>query len=72
MQRKKIDDNVDISGDGGLLKKVIRAGNGEIIPDNVVAIVHYTGTLLNGMEFDSSKNRGTPFTFNIGKREGNY
>jgi FKBP-type peptidyl-prolyl cis-trans isomerase len=42
----------DITGDGGIFKKVITPGNGEKIPENVVAIVHYTGTLLDGSVFD--------------------
>jgi FKBP-type peptidyl-prolyl cis-trans isomerase len=71
MQRRNVSStSEDISGDGGLLKKIIQPGTGEMIPDDVVAIVHYTGTLLDGTVFDSSVTRGTPFTFNIGKREG--
>lgn len=30
-------------------------------------VVHYTGTLTNGTQFDSSRSRGQPFKFKIGK-----
>lgn len=71
MQRQgKSSGGEDISGDGGLLKKILTKGNGELIPAGKVAVVHYTGRLLDGTEFDSSKKRGNPFEFNLGKRDG--
>ena len=57
---------IDISGDGGLLKKIIAEGKGDCpqIGDEVTA--HYTGTLLNGTKFDSSRDKGKAFKFAVG------
>jgi FK506-binding protein 4/5 len=54
--------------DGGVLKELIKPGTGDekpFIGDNV--FVHYTGTLLDGTKFDSSRDRGEKFKFDIGK-----
>lgn len=52
--------------DGGVLKEIVRAGTGDETPQggNTVS-VHYTGKLLDGTEFDSSRKRGT-FDFTLG------
>ncbi|TDH13949.1 hypothetical protein EPR50_G00038620 [Perca flavescens] len=54
--------------DQGVIKVVKRQGlDGErpMIGDRVV--VHYTGKLLTGKKFDSSRDRREPFCFNVGK-----
>lgn len=47
--------------------EVLKKGNGGVIAksgDDV--IVHYVGTFEDGSSFDSSVERGTPFTFRLG------
>ncbi|GAA6225486.1 peptidyl-prolyl cis-trans isomerase FKBP4-like [Lates japonicus] len=54
--------------DGGVLKLVKREGTGTELPmtgDKV--FVHYVGTLLDGTHFDSSRDRGEKFSFDLGK-----
>ena len=68
-------DYIDITGDGGLLKKITSPSpeTEDAYPqpgDEVCA--HYTGTLDNGTVFDSSRTRGKVFKFTIGKGQVRY
>ena len=41
-------------------------GTGELGKPGQIAVVHYVGQLLNGSKFDSSRDRGQPFEFQLG------
>ncbi|TGK37526.1 FKBP-type peptidyl-prolyl cis-trans isomerase [Leptospira gomenensis] len=61
--------NVPASADGDLILKDIRVGTGKEAFSGSNVTVHYVGTLTNGKKFDSSRDRRTPFTFNLGAGE---
>jgi FKBP-type peptidyl-prolyl cis-trans isomerase FkpA len=44
-----------------------KVGTGASPKTGQTAVVHYTGWLLDGKKFDSSKDRGQPFTFAVGR-----
>ena len=50
----------------GLRYLVRRPGTGNPPPLGGQVVVHYDGFLLDGTKFDSSRDRGTPFTFRVG------
>lgn len=50
----------------GLQYQDVAPGNGDEARDGQVAVVHYTGWLTDGTKFDSSRDRGQPFSFPIG------
>lgn len=47
----------------GLQYEVVKLGTGPMPKDTNTVKVHYTGTLINGTKFDSSRDRGEPAQF---------
>ncbi len=47
----------------------LKVGTGAEAVSGKSITVHYTGTLTDGTKFDSSVDRGEPFTFNLGAGE---
>jgi len=51
----------------GLVITVLKPGSGAAAKAGDQVHVHYVGTLTDGTKFDSSRDRGTPFTFELGQ-----
>jgi len=55
-----------VTTDSGLKYVELKEGNGATPKTGQTVVVHYTGTLEDGTKFDSSRDRDTPFKFQIG------
>jgi FKBP-type peptidyl-prolyl cis-trans isomerase len=59
--------NTSITTPTGLTYIVTRLGTGQQAKNGDQVFVHYTGMLTDGTVFDSSRNRGEPFSFRLGE-----
>ena len=55
-----------ITTPSGLKYTILKAGTGAKPKPGQEVFVHYTGTLTNGKKFDSSRDKGQPFSFKVG------
>ena len=53
--------------ESGLRMIIHKNGNGDLPNSGQTVVVHYTGLLEDGTKFDSSHDRGQPFSFQIGQ-----
>jgi FKBP-type peptidyl-prolyl cis-trans isomerase len=56
-----------VSTPSGLKYTILKAGKGVKPKKGQTVSVHYTGTLTDGKKFDSSLDRGQPFSFILGQ-----
>ncbi|MFH1227164.1 MAG: FKBP-type peptidyl-prolyl cis-trans isomerase [Planctomycetota bacterium] len=57
----------EITTPSGLKYIDLAVGTGDKAKPGMTVSVHYTGWLVDGAKFDSSKDRGQPFSFGLGK-----
>ncbi|HAL24570.1 TPA: peptidylprolyl isomerase [Candidatus Wolfebacteria bacterium] len=55
-----------ILGPNTIKKEMLKEGTGVEAKNGDTVAVHYTGILEDGTKFDSSLDRGTPFSFKLG------
>jgi FKBP-type peptidyl-prolyl cis-trans isomerase FkpA len=60
------DSSTSPTGGGGLVIDDLVVGTGATAAVGDTVSVHYVGTLTNGTKFDSSYDRGLPYSFRVG------
>lgn len=63
----KVELNKTYTTESGLQYEYIKLGEGRKPQPGEKVHVHYVGKLTNGNQFDSSRDRGQPFSFVLGK-----
>ena len=61
-----LEDESMVEENNGLIIEDVLLGEGAQIENGQVAVMHYTGTLVDGTKFDSSVDRNDPFQFTLG------
>lgn len=57
------DGEIYITKDGGVIKTILKEGDGPLMPAGSFVTVHYVLKLGDGTEIDSSRSRNKPFSF---------
>lgn len=55
-----------ITTPSGLTYLITKKGTGPLLKAGDTVVLHYAGTLTNGVKFDSSHDRNEPFAFTLG------
>lgn len=58
--------NMNIKNAQGVEIEILKEGTGDVAKPGDTVSVHYTGNLADGTKFDSSLDRGEPFSFVLG------
>lgn len=66
MTNKTNNNQAAVTTASGLTYIVTKTGTGAQLEAGQTAVVNYTGLLTNGAKFDSSLDRGEPFSFSLG------
>lgn len=67
LTENKMDTSVNNSTESGkLITEDLKVGEGKEAKSGDSVVMHYKGTLIDGTKFDSSYDRGEPFTTQIG------